>query len=67
MSFNGSLIFPNNSESGRANAIITRARGLMGINQAENEGTGRMMRNYWRIRNARDRMLQGLARGNSNG
>lgn len=39
----------------------------MGINQAENEGTGRMMRNYWRIRNARDRMLQGLARGNSNG
>lgn len=66
MSFNSSLVFPNNSESGRANAIITRARGLIGINQAENEGTGRMMRNYWRIRNARDRMLRGI-QGNVNG
>ena len=50
----------------RTNAIVQRARAMIGRNQAENEGSGRMMRNYWRIRNARDRMLRGM-QGNANG
>ena len=60
MRYNNTM-FPNDREAG----IIYRAGSMLRRNQAENTGSGRMLRNAQRILAARNRMLKGL--GNANG